>query len=163
MSEFDHAEFSKIKIRAETFYHSIIKVRCPALIADVHFSSDGFHHLQYDGTRAERTKLVQKNKMLCLQEAVDIIRKTTTIQEYRTSLQPIGKANKNGLRPTKLVAYYAFHAITDFTKLRRINIVIRRIGEGNYHFWSVMPSWREDKINELQTVRKIGGGWMLDS
>jgi len=58
MDAFDHHEFAKIKTKAETFYKSIIKTRCPALGMDVHFSSDGFHHLQYDGTRTERTKAV---------------------------------------------------------------------------------------------------------
>ncbi|MFA4954341.1 MAG: hypothetical protein WC641_03450 [Patescibacteria group bacterium] len=163
MDVFNHYEFAKIKAKAESLYKSVVKVHCPALGMDVHFSSDGFHHLQYDGTRAERTKLVQRNKILCLQEAVDIIKKTTTIQEYRSAIQPFGKADKNGFRQTKHVKYYAFHAITDLTKPRRVNVVVRRIGDGNHHFWSVMPSWKEDKINDSQTVRKIGGGWMLDS
>lgn len=163
MEAFDHHEFAKIKAKAETLYKTVVKVRCPALAADVHFSSDGFHHLQFNGVRVERLKTVQKIKMLCIQEAVEVIKKTTTIQEYRTALQPIGKTDRSGFRQTKHVAYYAFHAITDLTKPRRVNVVVRRVGDGNYHFWSVMPSWKEDQINGSQTVRKIGGNWMLDS
>jgi hypothetical protein len=162
MKTTDANEFSKIKAKAAKFYDSVVRVYCPALKADVNFSSDGFHHLRYDGTRAERSKTIQKNKLLCIEEAVKIITKTTTIQEYRVSTQPMGKPDKSGFRKTKKIEYYAFYAITDLNKLRRINVIVRRIGEGNYHFWSVMPSWKESPINETQTLRSIGGNWMVD-
>jgi len=160
MEIFDYREFANIKAKAEVFFQSIVKMRCPALVADVHFSSDGFHHLKFNGVRVERTKAVQKTKMLCLQEAAEIIKKTTTIQEFRSVFQPVGKTDN---RQTRQVEYYAFHAITDLTKPRRINVVVRRIGEGNYHFWSVMPSWKESRGKKSRIVREIGGGWMLDS
>lgn len=163
MSELNLEEFAKIKSKAEIFYKSIGCVRCPALKADVYFTSDGFHHLQFDGTRAERTKIVQRNKMLCLREAVDVIKKSATVQEYRTAIQPIGKRDKHGFRATKSVVYYAFHAITDFTKLRRVNVVVRRVGDGNFHFWSVMPFWKEEENTDTQKMRKVGGDWLLDA
>ncbi|MFH1973725.1 MAG: hypothetical protein ABIK13_03955 [Patescibacteria group bacterium] len=163
MDVFNPHEFARVKAKAEALYKTIVKAFCPALKSDVHFSSDGFHHLRFNGARAERTKAVQQAKMLCLQEALDVIRKTTTIQEYRVSLHPVGHGDKNGFRQTKRIEYFAFHAITDLVKSRRINVVVRRIGEGNFHFWSVMPSWKEERINDSQIVRKIGGGWMLDA
>lgn len=162
MTKADLQNFAKAKKEAEALYFSVEKLRCPALQEDIYFSSDGFHHLQFDGTRSERTKTVQKNKMLCLKEAIDILRKTTTIQEYRTSIQPVGKSDSKGYRQTKEVYYYAFHAITDFRRIRRINIVVKKIGNGHYHFWSVMPSWKEEKVNDTQVVRRIGGGWIVD-
>lgn len=163
MEPFNREAFLNIKLRAESFYKSINSIKCPALNTVVHFTSDGFHHLQFDGTRTERSKIVQKNKMLHLEDAVEIIKKTTTIQEYRTALQPVGKADKQGFRQTKPVAYFAFQAITDLEKCRRINVVVRRVGEGNYHFWSVMPSWKEEQITSSQSIRRIGGNWMTDS
>lgn len=163
MSDISLEEFTKIKSKADIFYKSVGCVRCPALDANVHFTSDGFHHLQFDGTRAERTKIVQKNKMLCLHEAVEVIKKSNTVQEYRTAVQPIGKPDKSGFRSTKNVVYYAFHAITDFSKLRRVNVVVRRVGDGNFHFWSVMPSWKEEEITDTQKMRKVGGDWLLDA
>lgn len=162
MSDLNPEEFIKMKDKADVFYKSVGSIRCPALDAEVHFTSDGFHHLQFDGTRTERTKIVQKNKMLCLQEAVTVIKKSTTVQEYRTEIQPVGKRDKNGFRVTKRVQYYAFRAITDFNKLRRVVVVIRRVGEGNLHFWSVMPSWKEEEISDTQKIRKVGGEWLKD-
>lgn len=64
MEAFDHHEFAKIKAKAETLYKTVVKVRCPALAADVHFSSDGFHHLQFNGVRVERLKTVQNQDAL---------------------------------------------------------------------------------------------------
>ncbi|MFA5945966.1 MAG: hypothetical protein WC802_03605 [Patescibacteria group bacterium] len=163
MEVFDKTEFQRIRRQAEAFYKSVGKVFCPALNSTVHFSSDGFHHLQFDGSRAERAKSVQKIKMLCIRDAVGIIKKTTTTQEYRATDQGVGKLDEHGLKPLKRVEYFAFHAVTDLTKMRRINVVVRRIGDGNYHFWSVMPSWKEVKTDDSQPTRQIGGGWMLDS
>ncbi len=163
MDDHSHEEFTRVKDKAELFYKSLGKMQCPALAADVHFSSDGFHHLRFDGTRAERSKAVQKGKLLCLEEAAEIIRKTTTVQEFRSTLAPVGKPDARGLRPTKRVEFFAFHAITDMNKPRRVNVVVRRVGDGNYHFWSVMPSWKESKINGAQTLRSVGGRWMFDS
>lgn len=75
----------------------------PALKAEVYFNSDGFHHLRYDGHRSERSKKVQQNKFRFLPQAVEIIKKSTTIQEYRTGLCPVGKANSSGFRKTAKV------------------------------------------------------------
>ncbi len=163
MSNSDLFEFKKIFAKAEKFYKSVIKVHCPALNQMVHFSSDGFHHLQFDGTRTERTKVVQKNKLLCLEDAVLIIKKTTTIQEHRESVQTVGKPDVSGHRQEKSVRYYAFAAIINLDKKRRINVVVRRVGDGNFHFWSVSPAWKELKTNSQKTVKRIGGGWLLDS
>lgn len=163
MKNFDPIEFQKVFTRAEAFYKSLVKIYCPALGQDVHFTSDGFHHLQFDGTRSERNKSTQRSKMLCLEEAVGIIRKTTTIQEFRQSMQAAGKADRSGFRQTKKVEYYALIAVTNANKHRRINVVIRKVGEGNYHFWSVSPAWKEQKIDGQQTVRRIDGGWMMDA
>ena len=59
----NHEEFKRLKNEAEAYYKSVGKVKCPALNAEVNFTSDGFHHLRYDNTRAERSKNEQKNKL----------------------------------------------------------------------------------------------------
>lgn len=145
-------DYAQIRAQAETFYRSVGKVFCPALNAEVYFSAQGFHHLRYDGNNYEREKDVQKTKMLCLKEAVEIINKSTTIQEFRTKTHQIGKEGT-----TRIVSYYALHAITDIKKRRRLKIVIRQIGEGNVHFWSVMPSWKDRGVERI-----IGENWMFD-
>jgi hypothetical protein len=136
-------EFEKLKEKIELSYKGVGKIICPALKSEVVFNSDGFHHLRYDGHRSERDKRVQRNKFLCFDAAVEILKTTTTIQEYRRSICPIGKKDRSGFRKTKIVEWFSFFAIISFSKCRRVKVVIRRIGEneGKYHFWSVMPFW----------------------
>jgi len=107
------------------------------------FNSDGFHHLRYDSCRVERNKKSQYVKFLYFSKAVDTIKTSSTIQEYRRSICPVGKPNKNGYRKTSTVEWLAFFTIISFTKRIRIRTVVRRVGgeDGRYHFWSVMPFW----------------------
>lgn len=133
----------ELKKATEIEYKKIISVYSPALKAEVIFNSDGFHHLRYDNSRAERSKTVQKNKFLFLNKAVTVIKTSTTVQEYRRSICPIGKTDKKGFRKTSTVEWFGLLAIVSFTKSIRIMVIVRRIGgeNGNYHFWSVMPRW----------------------
>lgn len=107
------------------------------------FNSDGFHHLRYDSNRSERNKKLQMGKFRCFNDAVNIIEKSTTIQEYRRSIISVGKRNKDGFSKTKTVEWFSMFAIVSFSKRIRVNVIIRRIGEdkGKFHFWSVIPFW----------------------
>jgi len=140
---FDLEKFRRLRENTELEYKKIISIHSPALKSDVVFNSDGFHHLRYDNTRAERSKESQRSKFLFFNKAVDIIRKSTTIQEYRRSVMPVGHPDRSGFRKTKSVEWFGFYAITSFSDQIRVMTVIRRIGgnSGQYHFWSVMPFW----------------------
>lgn len=135
--------YKEVRSKAETFYNEVGDFVCPALAGRVHFTSKGFHHLRYDGSGKERKKSVQATKFQQLKNAVDILKKSTTIQEYRRTLIPTGAKNQNGFRKTSLVEWFAFFAITSFSKMYRVKVVVRRIGgeDGKYHFWSVIPHW----------------------
>ncbi len=143
---FDHQtdeSWQKLKENTKQEYDTIGSLYCPALKSNILFNADGFHHLRYDGSRKERSKSVQKNKFTYFSDAVDILKKSTTIQEYRRSICPVGKPDKNGFRKTKSIEWFGFFAITSFSKQTRIKVIVRRIGEdnGHYHFWSVIPFW----------------------
>jgi len=155
-------DFKELKQKVREFYRSIGKVKCPALDADVFFTSDGFHHLRYDNNRSERSKEEQRNKLSCLKEAVDIISRSTTIQEYRTTIEAVGKPDRSGFRKTTTVEFYAFSAITDADRSRRFRVIVKKIGSGNYHFWSLMPEWTQVQINSSQAVRFVGSRKIID-
>ncbi|HLD19917.1 MAG TPA: hypothetical protein VJB93_01545 [Patescibacteria group bacterium] len=143
MQEINLEQFHQLKQKTEQQYKEIHHVYCPALKDTIVFNSNGFHHLRYDSTRAERSKRTQMNKFRCLPDAITILKKSTTIQEYRRSLCTIGESDKNGLKKTNIVEWFACFAIVSFTNHTRIKVIIRRIGgnAGQYHFWSVMPFW----------------------
>ena len=101
-------------------------------------NSDGFHHLQFSAQR-ERSKEEQKLKFRLLPLAFEVIRKSGTVQEYRKSLIPIGKRySRDGSFKMKTVEYWGFMAIVGLRSIR-IRVILRRVGDGNITFWSVMP------------------------
>ena len=104
---------------------------------DIILNSDGFHHLQFSARR-ERNKNEQFLKFRLLPFALEIIRKSGTIQEYREEMQPLGHKSKDGLTVLKKVYYWALVAIVGERKIK-IRTIIRRVGDGNCTFWSVIP------------------------
>ncbi len=157
INEFDFEEFKRLKEETKAEYEKIGKVYCPALKTDIVFNSDGFHHLRYDNSRSERSKKAQQTKFRFLKNAVEILKKSTTIKEYRRSICAVGDPDKRGFRKTKVIEWFGFFAIISFSKRIRINVVIRRIGEeeGKYHFWSVMPYWTLTNNKRIIGSKKI--------
>jgi hypothetical protein len=143
MQKINLNEFKKLKDKTKDYYNSINKIYSPALKSKIVFNSDGFHHLRYDSNRSERNKKLQMGKFRCFNDAVNIIEKSNTIQEYRRSIISVGKRSKDGFSKTKTVEWFSMLAIVNFSKKVRVNVIIRRIGEnqGKFHFWSVIPFW----------------------
>lgn len=77
-------------------------------------------------------------KFRLLPLALDVIRKSGTLQEFRETMSPIGKKSKSGFTALKQTTYWGFAAITGQNKIK-IRVILRRIGDGNIIFWSVMP------------------------
>ncbi|OGF35950.1 hypothetical protein A2482_03365 [Candidatus Falkowbacteria bacterium RIFOXYC2_FULL_48_21] len=148
-------EFQNVRKKAELFYQSVGELFCPALKSKIKFNSDGFHHLRYDNSRAERSKPEQKNKLLFLKKAIVILQVATTIQEYRKTVQAVGKVRQDGFRKTSLVEYFGFVAITNLANGIRVKVIVRKMGDGDYHFWSLMPLWRQERITNNQVARFV--------
>ena len=155
MSEIDLVRFNKLKQKTEEDYKEIGTIFSPALKSAINFTSEGFYHLRYSSNRSERTRSVQQNKFRFFNQAVDIIKKATTIQEYRRSICPVGKPDHSGFRKTGIVHWFGFFAITNFSNSTRIMVVVRKVGEGQYHFWSVMPYWSLSNKNRVIGSDKI--------
>ena len=101
-------------------------------------NSDGFHHLQFSARR-EREKKEQLLKFSLLPLALEIVRKSGTIQEYRKLLTPIGKkSSRDGAISMKEVEYWGLVAIVGSKRIK-VRMVLRRVGDGNITFWSTMP------------------------
>ena len=136
--EINRESFIKIKERAEKLYLSKKEIYCPYFQKKVILNSDGFHHLQFSDRR-ERNKNEQFLKFCLVPLALKIIEKSGTIQEYRKILMPIGKKSKqDGFTKMKEVEFWAFIAIIG-EKSKKIKAILRRVGDGNITFWSVMP------------------------
>lgn len=130
--------FHERKEKAHAIFTAQRTIWNPYFKTEVVLNSDGFHHLQFSARR-ERTKREQLLKFSLLPLALDIIKKSGTIQEYRKLLTPVGKPSaRTGAVPMKEVEYWGLVAIVGENKVR-VRTILRRVGDGNITFWSVMP------------------------
>ena len=142
--EVDATDFNERKEKARTIYNAQRSIHNPYLKSWVIFNSDGFHHLQFSARR-ERNKKEQLLKFSLLPWAIGVIKNSGTLQQHKKELMSVGKRGKDGFAPTKTVEYWGFIAIVGKAKVT-IKVVLRRIGDGNITFLSVMP------------FLKLGGG-----
>ena len=128
------------KQKVEAFYKTIGKVKCLYFGTDVIFNADGFHHLQFSAER-ERPKEEQLLKFSLLPAVPHILKNAGTIQEYRRTMEPVGqKRFSDGAKEMKEIEYWGIVAITRGERPIRIKTTLRRVGNGNIIFWSVMPT-----------------------
>ncbi|MEI6864036.1 MAG: hypothetical protein WCK46_01520 [Candidatus Adlerbacteria bacterium] len=133
----DPEVFDRAKDKAHSIYTVQKDLWCPYFGTKIVLNSDGFHHLQFSARR-ERNKREQLFKFRLLPLALEIVRKSGTVQEYRKLLSPVGKRSATGSMPMKEVEYWGLVAIAGEKRIK-VRAVLRRIGNGNITFWSVMP------------------------
>jgi len=132
------------KIVKESIFKNKKSVFCPYFNTEVILNADGFHHLQFSG-RTERNKNEQLLKLNLSPLAISVIKKSGTVQEYRKILATIGKKSKtDGSVIMKHIEYWGFVAIVGQEKIK-VKAIVRRVGDGNLIFWSVMPHPKIDK------------------
>jgi len=136
--DFNTEYFNQRKTKAKELYLSQKSIYSPYFKSEVVLNSDGFHHLQFS-SRRERNKNEQFLKFRLTPLALKIIEKSGTIQEYRKILMPVGKkSKKDGFVKMKEVEFWGLVAIIG-EKSKKIKTILRRVGDGNIIFWSVMP------------------------
>lgn len=132
----DSTYFERKKQRAHEIYTAQRTIHSPYFNAEIVLNSDGFHHIQFSNRR-ERSKEEQLLKFTLLPLGLKIIRQATTLQEFRKLLCPVGHKSHNE-RPMKMVEWWGFIAIFVEHDIK-VRVVLRRVGDGNITFWSVMP------------------------
>jgi hypothetical protein len=134
--------FEERKEKARKVYRAKRTIYNPYLDCEVVLNSDGFHHLQFS-SRRERNKKEQLLKFRLLPLALETIRRSGTLQEYRHHLEPLGRSTARGETTLKKVEYWAFVSILGpHEGPVKLRTVLRRVGDGNIIFWSVMPYMR---------------------
>jgi hypothetical protein len=111
--------------RAE--YKGYMPVFCPVLKEYVIFNAKGFNHLLFRPKGREREQTEQIARLNILPFASRIIQFSIGLKrrERRTA---IGKTIK----------YWGLESVING---QRIRVVLRRIGNGKLHFWSIMQAW----------------------
>lgn len=133
----DPIYFNEKRRKAREIYLARREIYSPYFKTKVVLNSDGFSHLQFSG-RMPRGQKEQLFKFSLLPLGLEIIEKSGTIQEYRKVLSPIGKRSAtDGAIPMKEIEYWGMIAIVGEKKIR-VKTILRRVGDGNITFWSVM-------------------------
>lgn len=151
----DVSNYGQVRVETEKYYATMVDIDCPALHSKVSFSSHGFNHLIYRKGRTERDRVSQIMRFRLLKRAHDLIALTTTFQEYESAQKEFSvKTHKEKRVVTKQVQYWGLIAIIDN---RKIKVILRKIGNGNLHFWSVIPAWVTNKSRDGKYIRTMKG------
>ena len=152
----DISNYEKIRENAQDFYEKIGRVRCPAFNNDfVHFNAEGFNHLVYKRKRRERKKEVQIMKFKLLQKAKNIVEIATTYQEYDESLTNVRKKKrKKTISESATARYWGLIAIIKGIKVK---VIVRQVGNGQKHFWSVIPAWSKSNYRDIKLIAMSKG------
>lgn len=152
-------DLTKLKQTAKATYDAIGEVTCPALNAKVHFTSEGFHHLRYSHGK-ERPVIMQEAKLRLVPKVKWLVETTTTIQEYSEGMEEIHrKKHKKVSKQWLMVQYWGFTAIVRGTRMK---VVVRRVDNGAYQFWSAIPMWRSKKYDQYSVIDKSMGNLAED-
>ena len=139
----DISNYEKLRDDTQLFYNSIKKVFSPALCVDVIFNAEGFNYIIFKKERSERDKKSQILRFKLIPLAKELLEKANIYQEYEETLSTFSiKKHKKKIIVTKIVKYWGIIAIF---KGRKIKIIIRKVGNGNIHFWSIVPAWTTNK------------------
>lgn len=155
--------FEQNKQDAANLFNTFKPVRCQALKSElVYFTSEGFNHLLFKSARTLRDKSDSENRFRFLEDAFNLIRKSTTFQEYEEILQNV-KARKKGqtITESKLVKYWGFIAIIRNGKFK-IKVILRQVGANHIEYWSVIPTWTTTKYGDMKFKNFSSGNLQED-
>jgi hypothetical protein len=132
---------AQLKEQTKALYDSTKSVFCPYFDAEVAFNSDGFHHFQYNTSGSERNKKNQIRRYKTFPLAPYILKRAGTVQQHRRYYGPTGRPKGDGLRPAKVIEDWCFIGLVQAGpgKDIEVKVIVRKIGDGKLHFFSVMP------------------------
>lgn len=151
----DEEAYQKLRKDSEAYYTSIECIDSPALNTKILFSASAFNHIIYKNPRNERDKKTQMLRFKLLPLAVKLIGHTNTFQEYEETIQSFKiQKEKERIWVSKPVVYWGLIAIIDG---RKIKVILRKVGNGEIHFWSVIPAWITNKTRDGKFFKTMKG------
>jgi hypothetical protein len=132
-------EHHKLLDGSRSLYEFTRAVTCPYFKTEIALTSDGFNHLLHKSNRLPRNITDTHGRFRLLKKSLQVLRSAGTVQEYRCMTEKFGKVAKDGFTKTKKVEYWAFHDIVMSGNIKFLmRVIVRKVGDGKYHFWSVM-------------------------
>ncbi len=155
MAAFDAEKYNKAKDEADKFFKGNAKMKS-ACLGEISFNSDGFLHLIWKVHKKHKRDWKNQVKRFHLLPYIKLVLKGMGYyQEYSEELGTFKTRKKirgkmREVEVSKTITYWGFVAIID-NKIR-IKIILRKIGEGNIHFWSVIPFWDTEDYKGIKII-----------
>lgn len=126
--------YKKLLEKRRREYKNCSSIFCPCIKEGINFNSEGFNHLQFktNGTPRKQAERIYKLNLLPL--AILTIKLADKVEKYSHKKLII---KKKGNRTKKDIQYWAISALID-KKRGRIKVILRKVGSGKIHFWSIM-------------------------
>lgn len=151
----DLSNYDKLRDDAQALYAETKPVLSPALGERVAFTADGFNHIIFKRPRHEREQASQMMRFKLLPQAIRLIAHANTFQEFEETLKEFEvKMKKRRELRSKPVRYWGIIAIFEG---RKIKVILRKIGNGQLHFWSIVPAWTTNKHRDARFISTMKG------
>lgn len=131
----------KPKDQIKKIFDETKAVDCPAFPHEkIIFNAKGINHLIYKGNRSRREQSRIQTNIRLLPNVITVL-KVMPLPQEETSYQ----------RGNVLYKFWTFEAVVEN---RRIKVIVRQVGRGRKHFWSVIPAWRKDRFGILNAKKR---------
>lgn len=139
--KFTKEEFSTMKSEVEESYKKIGEVPCPYLNDTVVFNAKGLDHIKMKRWNHARSYSDQSVRLKLLHLAPAILKKSHTLQglDQGNRMERI-KMNSHWESRMIPVSYHEFIGVLSGCRLR---IVVKKVGDSPYYFWSIIPYWKQ--------------------
>jgi len=143
-------KFKNIQNKIEKEYKNINSIFCPYLKKDILFNAKGLEHLKFKRRNHARPRQDQYIRFRCLPLVSEILSLSHTLQGYQEKNEMIRVKNKQRwTHEMKSVEYFEFIAVI---KTIRVRVIIKKEDGGEPFFWSIIPFWKMDIINEKRLI-----------
>ena len=151
----DLSNYDKVRSDAEIYYSKLRPILSPVFNELIYFPSESFNHIIYKNPRTEREKNSQMMRFKLIPKTLELIEVSTTYQEFEETIKTVTvKRRKHRVSVPKTVQYWGMIAIMRGTKIK---VIIRRIGNGNLTFWSIIPDWVTNRIRDYKYSTTMKG------
>lgn len=137
-------KFEDLLKKRRTEYKTFVSMYCNCLREHVIFNSDGFNHLRFHIDGTPRNSAEQMYKLGLLPLVKPVIYSSSKVDQYERRLAPVGRKKKDGKKIEKEVEYWSLVAVVGKQEVK-LRVILRRVGTGKIHFWSVMKLAEKQK------------------
>jgi hypothetical protein len=141
---FTQEEFDVLKASAEEGYKKIGEIQCPFLNDRVAFNAMGLDHVKLKSWNHARTEMDQFMRLKLLHLAPEVIRKSHTLQGIEEGNR-MERVKIHGRWESRVI-HVSYHEFISVLKGYRVRVIVKKIDNGPYYFWSIIPYWKQGAL-----------------